>query len=106
MTSEEGEGEGEWARGAWVGVRVLIVGVEMVQIWEGRGGKEEEVEEFEDQGFREMGGLQYCNAKDQPRTTRTRPLSGPHGPARELRGACEVICVVLVSFHTMGKDFV
>ena len=37
---------------------------------------------------------------------RTRPLSGPHGPARELRGACEVVCVVSVSFNNKGRHCV
>ena len=50
VTSEAREGEREWARGAWVGVRVLVEGEEKVQLWEGRGG-EKEFEEIEDRGF-------------------------------------------------------
>ena len=55
---------------------------------------------IDDRGFRG-----WPEAQRQGRTKdhfRTRSLSGPHGPARELRRAYEVGCVVLISFHNQG----
>ena len=63
MTSEAREGEREWARGAWVGVRVLIEGVEMDG--PALGGKRRKTEGIRGKRRSRIFVDGWPNAKDQ-----------------------------------------